>query len=164
MDWKIKIKEGKRMPEVGDLAPDFTLQNQSGETVSLSALRGKTVVLFFYPKADTSGCTVEACGFRDSAKQFEKSDTVLLGISPDTVKAQQKFAVKYDLPMQLLADAEHTIAEKYGVWVEKSMYGRAYMGVSRETFVIDPEGKIKHIFRKVKPENHAAEVLEFLNA
>jgi thioredoxin-dependent peroxiredoxin len=152
------------MLEIGDMAPDFTLQDQSGQDVTLSELRGKTVVLFFYPKADTSGCTVEACGFRDAQKEFAGTDAILLGISPDTVKAQQKFATKYDLPMRLLADAEHATAEKYGVWIQKSMYGRAYMGVSRETFVIDPEGKVRHIFRKVTPKGHAEEVLALLNS
>jgi len=110
------------MPEIGDIAPEFALTDQSGATVTLSALRGKTVVLFFYPKADTPGCTVEACSFRDSKAEFDQANVVLLGLSPDTPKAQQKFADKFGLPMQLLADAEHSVAESYGVWVEKSMY------------------------------------------
>lgn len=147
------------MPEVSDLAPDFTLLDQNDETVTLSGLRGKTVVLFFYPRADTPGCTIEACGFRDAKSDFDTADVVLLGISPDGVKDQQKFAEKFNLPMKLLADAEHQVAEAYGVWVEKSMYGKAYMGVSRETFLIGPDGKLTHIFRKVKPEGHPAEVL-----
>ena len=150
------------MPEVGESAPDFALQDNRGETVTLSGLRGKTVVLFFYPKADTPGCTIEACGFRDAHADFDSANVVLLGISPDTVKAQSKFVDKFGLPMQLLADADHAVAEKFGVWVEKSMYGRPYMGVSRETFLIDPEGKIRHVFQKVKPEGHAAEVLAAL--
>src|SRR5207244_1723618 len=120
---------------------------------------GKTVILFFYPKADTSGCTMEACGFRDAKSDFDTGGAVLLGISPDPVKAQQKFAAKYGLNMRLLADADHAVAEKYGVWVEKSLYGRKYMGVERTTFVIAPDGKISRIFRKVKPEGHAVEVL-----
>jgi len=147
------------MPSVGDAAPDFTLPDQTGTPVSLSGLRGKTVVLFFYPKADTSGCTVEACGFRDSKARFDAKSVVLLGMSPDPSKAQSKFAVKYDLPMQLLADEGHAVAEKYGVWIEKSMYGRKYMGIDRTTFVIAPDGKIAHVFSKVKPAGHAEEVL-----
>ncbi|HLK58265.1 MAG TPA: thioredoxin-dependent thiol peroxidase [Chthonomonadaceae bacterium] len=150
------------MLEVGEMAPDFSLQDQKGETVTLSGLRGKTVVLFFYPKADTPGCTVESCSFRDAYADFGKADAVVLGISPDTVKAQSKFAEKFGFPMQMLADVGHAVAEAYGVWIQKSMYGRSYMGVSRETFVIGPDGKIRHIFRKVKPEGHAAEVLATL--
>ena len=146
----------------GEPAPDFTLRDQTGEFVALSALRGKTVVLFFYPKADTSGCTLEACGFRDTKADFDSAEVVLLGISPDTVKAQQKFAIKYGLPMSLLADEGHAVAEQYGVWVEKTMYGRAYMGISRETFVIASDGTLRHIFRKVKPDGHAKEVLAYL--
>src|SRR5690242_11246300 len=135
------------MLEVGDAAPDFTLSDQNGKTVELSGLRGKTVILFFYPKADTPGCTTEACSFRDAHAEFDAAEVVLLGISPDSVNAQQKFATKYDLPMRLLADAEHAVAEKYGVWAEKSMYGRRYMGIARTTFVIGPDGRIRRIFR-----------------
>jgi len=148
------------MLNVGDTAPDFTLQDQSGESVALSGLRGKTVVLFFYPKADTPGCTVEACSFRDAKAAFDAANTVLLGISPDPVKAQQKFATKFGLPMQLLADVDHAAVEAYGVWVEKSMYGRQYMGVDRTTFVVGPDGKLSQIFRKVKVDAHADEVLK----
>jgi len=151
------------MPVVGEPAPDFTLPDQNGNSVSLSGLRGKTVVLFFYPKADTSGCTAEACGFRDSKASFDEKDVVLLGMSPDPVKAQSKFAVKYELPMQLLADEGHAVAEKYGVWTEKSMYGRKYMGIARTTFVIGPDGIVKHVFEKVKPNGHADEVLKFVS-
>ena len=151
------------MVNVGDAAPEFELQDQSGNAVSLAAQRGKTVVLFFYPKADTSGCTVEACGFRDSKALFDQKDVVLLGMSPDPVKAQSKFAVKYELPMQLLADEGHETAEKYGVWIEKSMYGRKYMGIDRTTFVIGPDGVLKHIFSKVKPAGHAEEVLKLVS-
>jgi peroxiredoxin Q/BCP len=150
------------MPNVGEAAPDFSLPDQNGNSVSLSGLRGKTVVLFFYPKADTSGCTVEACGFRDSKASFDQKDVVLLGMSPDPIKAQSKFAVKYELPMQLLADEGHAVAEKYGVWAEKSMYGRKYMGIERTTFVIGPDGVLQHIFAKVKPNGHANEVLKFV--
>ena len=150
------------MVNVGEPAPDFALPDQSGNTVALTALRGKTVVLFFYPKADTSGCTVEACGFRDSKAQFDEKDVVLLGMSPDPARVQSKFAVKYELPMQLLADEAHETAEKYGVWIEKSMYGRKYMGIDRTTFVIGPDGILKHIFGKVKPADHAEEVLKLV--
>ena len=150
------------MIDKGDSAPDFTLLDQDGNEVTLSGLRGQTVVLFFYPKADTSGCTTEACGFRDSWAQFGDLKVTLLGISPDAVKAQQKFAAKFSLPMRLLADIGHLTAEAYGVWVQKTLYGRAYMGVSRETFVIDPEGIVSHVFRKVKPDGHAEAVLKVL--
>lgn len=150
------------MLNVGDTAPDFTVADQSGETVKLSDLRGKKVALFFYPKADTPGCTKEACGFRDIYKDFDTTNTVLLGISPDTSEDQQKFAVKYDLPMRLLADADHSIAEQYGAWGEKNNYGKKYMGINRSTFIIDEEGKIARVFKRVKPEIHADEVLRFV--
>ena len=150
------------MVQVGETAPDFALEDQSGQTVSLSALKGKTVVLFFYPKADTSGCTVEACGFRDGKAHFDDKNVILLGMSPDPVKAQSKFAVKYDLTMQLLADEDHKVAEAYGVWAEKSMYGRQYMGIDRTTFVIGPDGRIRNVFTKVKPNGHSEEVLSVL--
>jgi peroxiredoxin Q/BCP len=141
----------------GDKAPDIKTSE-----FKLADQRGKRVVLFFYPKSDTPGCTKEACEFRDAAKTFAKRDAVIVGLSPDKAPAQQKFAVKYDLPFTLVPDPEHAIAEAYGVWVEKSMYGRKYMGIERSTFVIDEKGKIAHVFRKVKPEGHAAEVLEAL--
>ena len=138
----------------GDPAPDFTLPDQDGNPVSLSALRGKTVVLYFYPKADTPGCTTQACGVRDHRADYEQVDAVVLGVSPDAVKAVAKFDQKHDLGFPLLADEGHQVAEQYGVWVEKSMYGRTYMGNERTTFVIDPEGTIKDILRKVKPAEH----------
>ena len=141
----------------GDKAPDIKTSE-----FMLAEQRGKRVVLFFYPKSDTPGCTKEACEFRDAAKTFAKRDAVIVGLSPDKAPAQQKFAAKYDLPFTLVPDPEHAIAEAYGVWVEKSMYGRKYMGIERSTFVIDEKGKIAHVFRKVKPEGHAAEVLEAL--
>ena len=150
--------------EVGEPAPDFTLPDQDGNPTTLSALRGKTVVLFFYPKADTPGCTLEACAFSEAKTEFDAKDTVLVGISPDTSDAQLKFAQKYGLKMPLMADASHEVAEKYGIWGEKSMYGKTYMGVDRTTFVIDPAGNLAHIFRKVKPDGHAAEVLALLKA
>ena len=147
----------------GSKAPDFTLATDSGETLKLSSLKGKKVVLYFYPKADTPGCTKEACGFRDEFPRFGGADAVILGASPDPVKAVKKFKDKYSLPFTLLADEEHAVAEKYGVWVEKSMYGKTHMGVERTTFIIDSEGKVAKIFPKVKVDGHTAEVLEALN-
>lgn len=148
--------------KIGSKAPDFTLATDAGEQLKLSSLKGKTVVLYFYPKSDTPGCTTEACEFRDQNETFAAKDAVILGVSPDPVKAQAKFRGKFGLPFPLLADEEHAVAEKYGVWVEKSMYGKKYMGVERSTFVIGPDGKIAKIFNKVKPAGHAAEVLEAL--
>jgi peroxiredoxin Q/BCP len=150
------------MLKEGDLAPDFTLPDQEGNPITLSHLRGRTVVLFFYPRADTPGCTVEACGFRDMAERFRERGVELLGISTDPPKAQAKFAEKYGLPMRLLADTEHKVAELYGVWVEKKRYGRSYMGVERQTFVIGPDGRLVKVFERVKPEGHAVEVLSAL--
>ena len=143
--------------QAGDKAPDIKTSE-----FKLADQRGKRVVLFFYPKSDTPGCTKEACEFRDAAKTFAKRDAVIVGLSPDKAPAQQKFATKYDLPFTLVPDPDHAIAEAYGVWVEKSMYGRKYMGIERSTFVVDEKGRIAHVFRKVKPEGHAAEVLEAL--
>jgi thioredoxin-dependent peroxiredoxin len=143
----------------GDLAPEISLVTEAGEPFQLTSLRGKNVVLYFYPKADTPGCTKESCDFRDHAQKFSKANTVIVGVSPDTDKAQAKFKNKFDLPFTLLADADHKAAETYGVWKEKSMYGRKYMGVERTTFVIAPDGKIKRIFPKVSVDGHAAEVL-----
>lgn len=138
----------------GDTAPDFTLSDQNGNSVTLSELRGKTVVLYFYPKADTPGCTTQACGVRDHRADYEAKDAVVLGVSPDAVKAISKFDDKYDLGFPLLADEGHNVAEDYGVWVKKSMYGREYMGNERTTFVIAPDGTVKEILRKVKPAEH----------
>ena len=146
------------MPVVGKPAPAFTLDTDTGERLSLRDLKGKPVVLYFYPKDDTSGCTAEACEFRDAFPRFDKSKAVILGVSPDQVKSHQKFKAKYELPFTLLADTDHAVAEQYGVWKEKSMYGRKYMGVERTTFIIDAAGKIAKIFEKVKPQGHAAEV------
>jgi len=140
--------------EVGDTAPDFTLPDQHGNDVSLSGLRGKTVVLYFYPKADTPGCTTQACGVRDHRADYEQADAVVLGVSPDKVKAVAKFDDKFGLGFPLLADEDHAVADAYGVWVEKSMYGRKYMGNERTTFVISPDGTIKDVFRSVKPAEH----------
>jgi peroxiredoxin Q/BCP len=143
----------------GDRAPEFTLPDQDGNLVSLSGLTGKTVVLYFYPKADTPGCTTQACGVRDHRPDYERSGAVVLGVSPDAVKAISKFDQKFDLGFPLLADEQHEVAEAYGVWVEKSMYGRTYMGNERTTFVISPDGAIKDVFRKVKPAQHDELVL-----
>jgi peroxiredoxin Q/BCP len=148
--------------DINDKAPDFTLPDQNGEGVSLKAYRGKYVVLFFYPRADTPGCTIEACEFRDSYRKMQNTGAVLLGISPDTPKAQKKFEEKFSLPFTLLADAEKKVCNAYDVIKEKNMYGKKVMGVARTTFIIGPDGKIKHIFHKVKPEGHAEEVLTYI--
>jgi peroxiredoxin Q/BCP len=146
----------------GDNAPDFTLPDQNGDPLTLSKLRGKRVVLYFYPKADTPGCTAQACGVRDHHADYAEAGAVVLGVSPDQVKAVSKFDLKYGLGFPLLADSDHAVAEAYGVWVEKSMYGRKYMGNERTTFVIDAEGKIEQVLRKVKPGEHDELVLEAL--
>ncbi len=143
----------------GDTAPPISLDTDSGEHFDLSSLKGKNVVLYFYPKADTPGCTTEACEFRDNSQKFSQANTVIVGVSPDASKAQAKFKDKFELPFMLLADVDHKAAEAYGVWKEKSMYGKKYMGVERSTFVIGTDGKIKKIFPKVSVEGHAEEVL-----
>ena len=148
------------MTEPGKPAPDFALPADDGSTIRLSELRGRNVVLFFYPKDDTPGCTLEAQEFRDAHDRFEAIDTIVLGISPDGIKSHQKFRKKFGLPYRLLADEEHQVAEAYQVWKEKSMYGRKYMGIERSTFVVAKDGTIAHAFRKVKPEGHADEVGE----
>lgn len=150
------------MLDVGKKAPDFSLLNQDEKKISLKDYLGKKVVLYFYPKDDTSGCTKEACNFRDEFPKFTKTNAVILGVSPDSVKSHKKFAEKYNLNFDLLADEEKKVVEKYGVWKEKSMYGRKYMGVERTTFIIDEKGKIKTIFNKVKVDGHNLEVLEAL--
>jgi peroxiredoxin Q/BCP len=147
----------------GDKAPEISLSTDKGEPFHLSSLNGKNVVVYFYPKADTPGCTKEACAFRDNSKKFTKGNTVIVGVSPDTDADQAKFKSKFDLPFTLLADKDHEAAETYGVWKEKNMYGRKYMGVERTTFVIDANGKIKKIFPKVKVDGHAEEVLAALD-
>ncbi len=146
----------------GDKAPSFTLPDQNGDKVKLSELKGQTIVLYFYPKADTSGCTVQACGVRDRGADYRAAGARVIGVSPDEVKDVDKFAGKYDLDFTLLADADHAVAEKYGTWVEKSMYGNKYMGVQRATFIIDPKGKIARVFPKVQPKKHDDLVLKAL--
>ncbi|PAW77425.1 MAG: thioredoxin-dependent thiol peroxidase [Verrucomicrobia bacterium Tous-C9LFEB] len=147
----------------GSKAPAFQAETQDGKTVTLADFAGKTVVLYFYPKDSTPGCTTEACSFRDSHSALLKKGVVVLGVSPDSVKSHANFAGKNSLPFPLLADVDKKIVEAYGVWVEKSLYGRKYMGVERSTFVIGPDGKIVKIFRKVKAATHVAEVLEAIS-
>lgn len=148
--------------QVGDLAPDFSLTSDTGETVRLSGLRGKRVVVYFYPKDDTSGCTTQACGFRDAYPQIEEKNAVVLGISPDGVKSHQKFKSKYDLPFTLLVDEDHSAAEAYGVWQEKSMYGKKYMGIVRSHFVVDEAGRLADVQIKVSPTDSVELALKLL--
>jgi peroxiredoxin Q/BCP len=147
------------MIEKGSIAPDFTLASDEGGDVTLSGLRGKKVVLYFYPKDDTPGCTIQACDFRDATPAFEKLDAIVLGVSPDSVESHGKFRKKFGLTFPLLADEGHAVSEAYGVWKERSMYGRKFMGVERSTFLIDEEGQVAEVWRKVKPKGHA-EMLE----
>lgn len=151
------------MIEPGQEAPDFELPDQDGNLVRLSALRGTPVVLYFYPKADTPGCTTQACGVRDRRADYEQACAVVLGVSPDPPRKLKRFAEKYGLDFTLLADEQHTVAEAYGVWVEKSMYGRRYMGNERTTFVIDSAGRVSEVLRKVKPAEHDELVLAALS-
>lgn len=146
--------------QVGDVAPDFEVKNQHGEPVTLSAFRGQKVVLYFYPKDDTPGCTAQACNLRDNYEALLRQGYVVLGVSVDNEKKHQKFITKYELPFPLLADTDHEIVEKYGVWQEKSMYGRKYMGTMRYTFVIGEDGKIEDIITKVDTKDHAAQILK----
>jgi thioredoxin-dependent peroxiredoxin len=146
----------------GDQAPDFTLQSDAGTDVTLSSLRGRPVVLYFYPRDDTPGCTKQACGIRDVYGEFERAGAVVLGVSPDDERSHVKFKQKYDLPFTLLADTDHSVAEQYGAWGEKSFAGRKYMGVSRSTFVIGEDGTVKKVLRDVKPATHADDVLAAL--
>jgi len=150
------------MIETGRQAPDFTLPDQDGEPVRLADLRGKTVVLYFYPKADTPGCTTQACGVRDHLPDYEGSGAVVLGVSPDPVKKVKRFHDKYDLNFPLLADEDHAVCEAYGVWAEKSMYGRTYWGALRATFIIDATGVVRHVIPKVTPKTHDEQVLAVL--
>ena len=148
------------MIKEGNKAPEFNLPASNGKTITLKDLKGKNIVIYFYPKDDTPGCTVEACGFRDSYKEIEKLGAVILGVSPDNVTSHEKFIKKFNLPFNLLADTDKKMCQNYGVWVEKSMYGKKYMGVARTTFIINKEGKISKIFEKVKPEGHNKEIIE----
>ncbi len=152
------------MIETGTTAPDFELPDQDGEQVSLSGLRGRNVVLYFYPRADTPGCTAQACGVRDRAGEYARADAVVLGVSPDSVTKLRRFADKYGLAFTLLADSDHAVAERYGVWVEKSRYGRTYWGNSRTTFIIGRDGVVAHVIPKVTPKTHDDEVLAALAA
>jgi peroxiredoxin Q/BCP len=148
---------------VGKPAPKFELPASTGETIDLAKLVAKSrVVLYFYPKADTPGCTKQACGFRDTAADYKKAGVVVLGVSPDPIKKVVKFAEKFKLNFPLLADEDHAVCERYGVWQEKSMYGKKYMGVARTTYVIAKGGKVEHVFEKVKPEGHEALVMAYL--
>jgi peroxiredoxin Q/BCP len=150
------------IPAVGAKAPTFQLPASTGETIDLADLKGQRVVLYFYPRADTPGCTKQACGFRDAIASYRKIGVPVFGISPDPIAHVRKFAEKFHLNFPLLADADHAVAERYGVWGQKSMYGKKYMGVSRTTFVIDADGKVAHVLEKVKPEGHDQEVLKLL--
>ena len=147
-------------PTIGSPAPDFTAVSNTGETITLSQFRGQYVVLYFYPKDDTPGCTKEACGFRDALPNFSDANAIVLGVSRDDTASHAKFVKKFDLNFPLLADTEGTITEAYGVWVEKSMYGKKYMGIERTTFLIDKNGKLSQVWPKVKVDGHAAEVLQ----
>ena len=150
------------MVEEGKPAPTFTLPSDSGEDVSLESLRGKPVVLYFYPKDDTPGCTAQACGIRDAWDEFEKRGAIVLGVSPDSENSHVKFKEKYGLPFMLLADEDHSVSDSYGVWGERQMAGHTYMGVERSTFVIDADGNVARIMRRVKPDTHADDVLAAL--
>lgn len=153
-DW---IEEGRK-------APDFTLQTHTGEKLKLSSLRGSTVILYFYPKDDTPGCTKEACGFRDQQADLQARNAVVLGVSSDSVESHIRFRDKYDLPFVLLADPEHRIAEKYGAWREKTLYGKKSMGIVRSTFVIDAEGRVAKLFKNVRADGHAEKVVAAVEA
>ena len=148
----------------GDVAPDFELESDAGETVKLSSLRGKPVVLYFYPADDTPGCTKQACGIRDAYGEFERAGAVVLGVSPDDAGSHVRFKDKYQLPFTLLADPDHAVAEAYGAWGEKKNYGKTYKGIIRSTFVIDGDGSLKKVMRNVKPDTHADKVLAALDA
>ena len=150
------------MIEEGKPAPDFELESDSGETVKLSDFRGRSVVLYFYPKDDTPGCTTEACEFRDAYDVFRDQGAEILGVSPDDVGSHGKFKTKYELPFTLLADPEHEVAEKYGVWGERSSFGKTSMGITRSTFIIDPDGNVARAMLGIKPAGHASEVLSSL--
>ena len=151
-------------PKEGDPAPDFELTSDGGETVRLSALKGRPVVLYFYPRDDTPGCTKEACGFRDDYAQYARAGVVILGVSPDSTRSHTAFKKKFDLPFPLLADEDKTVVKRYGVWGKKKFMGREYMGVLRKTYLIGRDGRVLRIFEKVKPEGHSQEILAALDA
>lgn len=150
------------LPTPGQSAPKFELPSSTGKSIKLADFKGKILVLYFYPKADTPGCTTEACAFRDALADYDQAKVAVLGISPDPEKDVTKFAEKFHLNFPLLADADHAVTDAYGVWQEKSMYGRKYMGAARVTFVIGPDGKVLHVFDKVKPAGHDQQVLEWI--
>ena len=150
------------MPEVGDKAPPFALANQDGDEVKLADFAGRTLVLYFYPKADTPGCTLQACGIRDRAAEYEAAGATVVGVSPDEPKKLRKFAEKHGLEFTLVGDPDHSVSEAYGVWVEKSMYGKRYMGVQRATFIIDGSGTVAHVIPKASPKTHDDQVLAAL--
>lgn len=151
-------------PQAGDQAPDFEALTDNGDPITLSDFKGKDVVLYFYPRADTPGCTKEACGFRDDYSEYRKQGVIVLGVSPDTVKQQAKFKDKFDLPFTLIADEDHRISDLYGVWGLKKFMGREYEGVHRTTFLIDKQGVIRQVFTNVKPDTHSAEILAAIEA
>lgn len=150
------------VPEKGDRAPDFTLPDAAGNAVRLSDFRGRKVVLYFYPKDDTPGCTAEACGFRDTHDRIGSKNAVVVGVSPDPAESHRRFAETFGLPFLLLSDPDHAVAERYGAWGEKTLHGKTAMGILRSTFLIDEEGRIARVFRQVLPDGHAAEVLSAL--
>ncbi len=152
------------IPTIGKSAPAIKLPASDGSTFNLADHKGKVVIVYFYPKADTPGCTKEACGFNDALAKFKKLGVAVVGISPDPVKDVTKFSTKFSLGFPLLADEDHAVTDAYGVWVEKAMYGKKYMGAARTTFIIDKTGNVAHVFEKVKPEGHDAEVLTFLES
>lgn len=157
-----KAPAASSYPSAGRKAPAISAPGSNGKTVKLSDFKGKIVVLYFYPKDNTSGCTTQACGFRDAHTRLKRAGIVVLGVSPDSIASHEKFIDKFDLPFILLADEDHKVCEAYGVWQQKSMYGRKYMGVMRTTFIIDQAGKIAHVFEKVKPAGHEEEVLAWI--
>ena len=165
MPRKVPAQDSGATPNVlesGEMAPDFTLPDQDGNLVHLADLRGKRVILYFYPKDDTPGCTTEACGFRDAWHELEADGVVVLGVSRDNVRSHRKFADKYGLPFTLLSDEGGTVAEQYGVWIQKSMYGKTYMTMARTTFFIRPNGMIGHVWTQVRADGHAQRLLEYL--
>jgi thioredoxin-dependent peroxiredoxin len=154
--------ESTRVPQAGEAAPDFELTDTDGNLVSLASLRGKRVILYFYPKDDTPGCTTEACSFRDAWMDLQEKGVVVYGISRDDAKSHVKFTRKYGLPFPLLSDPDGAVARRYGVWVKKNMYGREYEGMARTTFLVWPDGRIGHVWQQVKPDGHAQRILEYL--